>query len=363
MTPRLDDIRRDDELLDALGSRAVSTSGEGSVDLAAGDRLVALLNDWTRSIDRTAQPEAALRPVGRYARSNQRRGVVRRAALVSGAALTALSISSVSAAVSGTSVPMLRELGGVTRGLVGADPLPESVRATGVMEKETAHPSGGDAGGISQASDPDDAAPQRSDGTTAVRNSGAGGVPTASTTPSPGSTEATSSDGATWVRTQTGWVRTPVIGGPRRTSTDSAPIAGRATRSPSHSVAPASTATADPTSTANASEPVSSTRSGTPRTKPKSTRPTTQSTATTTVTTTVTTSITTSVSTATASSDGPRRTPNGGKGTGKVKSERTKDVKSERTKKVNPVLPLPPRMIPPAGDTASAASTSPSSTP
>lgn len=85
MTPNIDDIRRDDELLDLLGSRA-PTRGH--------DALTDALGTWVRDVD---EPDRAL-PAGRYARA--RRGSAR-VGIVAAITLGTLSVSGVAAAVSG----------------------------------------------------------------------------------------------------------------------------------------------------------------------------------------------------------------------------------------------------------------------
>ncbi|WP_460466157.1 hypothetical protein [Calidifontibacter terrae] len=116
MTPRIDDIRNDDRYLDALGARR-----------AADDELGELFEPWLAYID--DEPSAAdssrwSRGVGRYARAGATAPSLRRFLVGAGVATAALSVSSVAAAVSGTTVPGLRQLGNVTRALSGETPLP-----------------------------------------------------------------------------------------------------------------------------------------------------------------------------------------------------------------------------------------------
>ena len=85
MTPRLDDIRRDDDWLDALGSRR-------DVD---GDEAIKLLAQWVDAIDHvpaSAQTHPAAAQTGRYARRGLSLKGVRRVASVSGIAIAAISV-------------------------------------------------------------------------------------------------------------------------------------------------------------------------------------------------------------------------------------------------------------------------------
>ena len=106
MTPSFDQIRDDDELLDALGAR----------DKVRGDELTGLLSAWTHEIDNpTALPRA-----GRHARPSR----ALRIGLTTPVVLGALSVSGVAAAVTGTKLPVLHQLGQVTQGFWGEPPAP-----------------------------------------------------------------------------------------------------------------------------------------------------------------------------------------------------------------------------------------------
>ncbi|KYH45297.1 hypothetical protein [Branchiibius sp. NY16-3462-2] len=106
MTPSFDQINQDDQLLDALGAR-------GTV---RGDELTGLLSAWTTEID---NPTALPRP-GRHARHSR----ALRIGLTTTVVLGTLSVGGVAAAVTGTKLPVLHQLGQVTQSFWGEQAAP-----------------------------------------------------------------------------------------------------------------------------------------------------------------------------------------------------------------------------------------------
>ena len=109
MTPSFDQIHEDDQLLDALGAR----------NRVRGDELTGLLSSWTTEIDNpTALPRA-----GRHARHSR----ALRIGLTTTVVLGTLSVGGVAAAVTGTKLPVLHQLGQVTQGFWGESGAPAVV--------------------------------------------------------------------------------------------------------------------------------------------------------------------------------------------------------------------------------------------
>ena len=109
MTPSFDQIHDDDQLLDALGAR----------ERVRGDELTGLLSSWTAEIDNpTALPRA-----GRHARHSR----ALRIGLTTTVVLGTLSVGGVAAAVTGTKLPVLHQLGQVTQGFWGESGAPAVV--------------------------------------------------------------------------------------------------------------------------------------------------------------------------------------------------------------------------------------------
>ena len=113
MTPSLDHIRRDDDLLDGLGQRR-STSTDG---------LALMLSAWTEQVDEDDLPDRMMR---RPQRSLRGRIGMRGAAVAAVLGLT-LSGAGVAAAMTGTAFPGFSQLGSASRMLFSSGrqgPLP-----------------------------------------------------------------------------------------------------------------------------------------------------------------------------------------------------------------------------------------------
>ncbi|UIJ34795.1 hypothetical protein [Allobranchiibius sp. GilTou73] len=110
--PSIHRIQSDDELLDRIGSRAAARDG------VPDDDLTDLLIGWVAHVD-DAPAAASDKTPGRYART--RRGGVR-AGVAAAVLVGTLSVSGMAAAVTSTTVPVLQQLGQVTRGLVFVPP-------------------------------------------------------------------------------------------------------------------------------------------------------------------------------------------------------------------------------------------------
>ncbi|MBO1768480.1 hypothetical protein [Allobranchiibius sp. GilTou38] len=110
--PSIHRIQSDDELLDRIGSRATARDG------VPDDDLTDLLAGWVAHVD-DAPAAASDKTPGRYART--RRGGVR-AGVAAAVLVGTLSVSGMAAAVTSTTVPVLQQLGQVTRGLVFVPP-------------------------------------------------------------------------------------------------------------------------------------------------------------------------------------------------------------------------------------------------
>ncbi|MBO1754189.1 hypothetical protein [Allobranchiibius sp. CTAmp26] len=106
--PSIHRIQSDDELLDQIGSRAGGHSARGD------DAVTDLLTGWVDHVDDLCSPRVE-KAAGRYART--RRGGVR-AGVAAAVLVGTLSVSGMAAAMTSTTVPVLHQLGQVTRGLV-----------------------------------------------------------------------------------------------------------------------------------------------------------------------------------------------------------------------------------------------------
>ncbi|WP_431843900.1 hypothetical protein [Calidifontibacter indicus] len=343
MTPRLDDIRRDDDWLDALGSRR-------DVD---GDEAIKLLAQWVDAIDHvpaSAQTHPAAAQTGRYARRGLSLTGVRRVASVSGIAIAAISVSSVAAAVSGTSVPGFRELGTVTRGLVGNSGLPQSTNASGLAGDLATSSSTSRVGSTSSgdrpfssanSSDSAQGTSERSDRTSRERDGSA--------SPSDDSTRVSTRSTNQWIWTGTRWVPAP-----HSTSDATTRGTGSVPSSTRSATPPAATGTtkdnaSSTKSTKTPSDPTTTrttTRTTTPTTSdPSSTKPTTTPRATTDASTSTTTHRARPTNT-----NRPTQTPSRtGKpssstlGAGSVTASVSSGITStDSTAAAAPTLPLPP---------------------
>ncbi len=265
MTPRLDDIRRDDDWLDALGARAARGQ---EMD---GDDAIALLAQWVEAIDHvptvaeTTEAAGHDHEAGRYARRGLSLTGVRRVASVSGIALAAISVSSVAAAVSGTSVPVFRELGTVTRGLVGTHELPRSTRAiaAGPQSPTGVSPH---SNGIRLQTDTDtstgDVFRPNGDGVSAGESDAS--VHGSATDPTSVRSPRTTSQ---WVWTGTRWV--PSTSSTTRSVTSKSPTS---TSTPTSTRTSTQTRTKTPTTTGSTSDTATTSSTTSTRTRPSHTR-------------------------------------------------------------------------------------------
>lgn len=112
MTPSIDDIRSDDELLDALGARQP----------VAGDPVAAMLSAWTHEID---TPRVQKTGAGRHARRSR----ALRIGLTTTVVVGTLSVGGVAAALTDSHLPVLHQLGQVTRTLWGDPQAPQAAPA------------------------------------------------------------------------------------------------------------------------------------------------------------------------------------------------------------------------------------------
>ncbi|AKU16035.1 hypothetical protein [Luteipulveratus mongoliensis] len=100
--PSIDRIRKDDQFLDALGGRG------GPAD---GSDLSGLLQSWVDEIDST--------PAASSAGAKRMRRRLLQTGAAAGLAFATLSVSSMAAAVTGTQVPVLYQLGSMAGGIFG----------------------------------------------------------------------------------------------------------------------------------------------------------------------------------------------------------------------------------------------------
>ncbi|NNG40025.1 hypothetical protein HJ588_12205 [Flexivirga sp. ID2601S] len=234
--PSIGDIRRDDELLDALGARR---------EVSSGDEVAALLGDWVAQVD--APPRA--KRGGRYARA--RRGSARigvTAAVVVGA----LSMSGMAAAVTG--VP------GISRvaqnfGLAGRS------APTAIADGPAGHPAGTSQPDPAVTGTEQPSAPPTVRSTTAVSARSSASTPADRTTGRvmPGTPEPSM---GVWVPSPTRIVR----GGPVLSPTATAP-ATSPTSLPASTSSPSATSSSSmsPSSSSSSSSSPSSSSSHTPR--------------------------------------------------------------------------------------------------